>query len=137
MRVASAIDGDLEGLTHLSHAPVTQPADAIYQYADRDALHGIEIRDAALRNRVFSRLEQDLAGKPSNRCGAGGDESASQPRDGGVSREHDDGPPVEFRQLAPPDLAASRRHERAAASRNDARSPHSSALLSGISSYAE
>ena len=70
--------------------------------------------------------------------GAGRDQRPAQPRDGRVARQDHDRATPDLGRLAPPHLTASRcAHERAAASRNEARSPQSSGASRGWSSYAE
>src|SRR5205823_126671 len=83
-------------------------------------------------------LEQHFARDAADGGRAGPYQRATKPRDRSVPRQHDDRPASDLGKLTPPDLTSGRqrRQEAPAASRNDARSPHSSAASSGYRSYA-
>jgi hypothetical protein len=131
-----AIDGDRQGAADLPHPDVGEPSESLYEDGDRDALDRVEVDRAALRDRIVRGFQDDLAGERPDGRRARRDECATKARDCDVSGQHDDGAAASHRELAPPQLAASRRRaqEAAAASRNDARSPHVSGSSSGCSS---
>ena len=133
---ASAVDGDLESTADLAHAGIGQPSESRDEHGDPDALDGVEVDCCSARDRVVAGLEDDFAGKRSNRCRARCDKCSSKSRDRRVARQDDDGAPADLGKLAPPQLSPRRQraHEAAAACRNEARSPHSSGSSSGSSS---
>ncbi len=137
---AVAVHGYVEGDADLTHPFIAEPAETLNEGRDRDALYRVEVYRRPPRNWIVTRLHHDLAGKTPDRRRAGRDERSPQPRNGRVTRQHDDRPPTDLRQLAPPHLSARRKsaraHDSAAASRNDARSPQASGSVSGCSSYA-
>jgi hypothetical protein len=83
---------------------------------------------AISRASQISRMQNDFAGEPSDRCGARRDEGTSKSRDRRVTREDYNRATANLNQLAPPDLTTRRQraHDAPAARRHDARSPHSS-----------
>jgi hypothetical protein len=125
---ALAVHCDGERAADLLHAIVSEAAEALYEDTGRNALDGVEVHRARARDRVGARFQQDLGGELADRRRARSDQRTSKPRDRGVTREHDYGPPANVGQLAPPHLAPRWEvgHEAPAASRNAARSPHSS-----------
>jgi hypothetical protein len=132
-RVASAADlaagdGDFEGGADRTHPIIAEPAEAFDKRSERDALDRIEVDDRCPRNRILAWFEQHLAGDPADRGRTRSDQCAPQPRNRGISREHDDGPTSDLGKLAPPHLASGRDrgHDAPAAPRNEAKSPHSS-----------
>ena len=134
-RVSTAIDGDAQSVADLPHLAVRQATDPVDQHPDRDALDRVEIRDARSWDRILAGLERHLTRKPTNGRRTRRNERPSETRDGCVTRQYDDGAATYLGELTPPHLAARRRtHDAAAASRKDARSPHSSSVSSGVSS---
>lgn len=135
---APTIDGNVQGLADLFHAVVTQSTEPFDENANADALDRVQVDGRRTGHRIVPRDEYDLAWQTANRCGARSDQRSAQSRDRRVAGQHDDWPSTDIRQLAPPDLSPRRNpgHEAAAASRKDARSPHSSGSASGCSSYA-
>jgi hypothetical protein len=129
---------DFERQAHLSHPIVTEPAQPLDQHGDRDALDGVHIDSRPLRDRVVTWFENDLAGQSTHRRCTWGDEHSTKPGYSGVPRQHNHWTATDLRWLTPPDLTpgGKGRHDAAAASRKDARSPHASGSLSGCSSYA-
>ena len=133
---SAAVDRDLERRADLAHPTIAQRPDPIHQHCDGDALDGVQVRRTTTRNRVIARLEDHLAGEPPDRGRAGGDERPTKPGDGGVAREDDDRSAPDLGQLAPPGFSPPRDvHDDAAASRNEARSPHSSRPSMGWAAY--
>jgi len=135
---AAAIDGDGQCRAHPAHALVAEAAEAVHQGGHGDTLDRVEVHNGSSWDRVLVYFEHDLAGQSANRGRAWGHQGPSQSRDGRVPREDDDGAPPDLRQFAPPHLTTCRErgHDRDAASRNEARSPHSSGSSTGWSSYA-
>jgi hypothetical protein len=84
-RTESAVDSNLEGVTHLAHPLVAQSTETLDQDADRDAFHRVEVGYARPRNRVLAGFEPNLARETSDRRRARGHERAPEPRDGGVT----------------------------------------------------
>lgn len=123
-----AVDGDRERPADFLHAVIGEPAEALYEDAGRDAFDGVEVHCAVAWDWVVAWFQWDFAGEFAERRRAWCDECSSKPRDRGVPRQDDDGPPADIWKLAPPHLASRWQvdHEAPAASRNDARSPQSS-----------
>jgi hypothetical protein len=121
-----------------AHPRVAQSPETIDKDRERDALDGVKIDPCSSWNRVVTRFEHDLTGQASDCRGAGSYKCASEPRDRDVTRQDHDRAPTDVRGLAPPNFTTHRyrTHDAAAASRNDARSPHSSGSSNGCSSYA-
>jgi len=134
--LAVTVHGDVERLTDGSHPLVSQPSQPLDKHRDRNALDRVEVDSRSQRDRVAVRLDDDLARETSNRRRTRRDERASQPWDCRIAREHDDWPPADVWQLTPPELSSrwdgARGHDAAAASRNDARSPHASGFSGGV-----
>lgn len=131
-----AVDGDGECRADLPHSSIGESTEPLHQRRDGDALHRIEAHDTAPRDRVLSGFEAYFADQAADRRGAGSDERSAVSRDHRVAGKNHHGATADVCYFAPPDFTASRlrRHERAAASRNDARSPHASGSSSGCSS---
>lgn len=77
----SAVDSNLEGVTHLSHPLVAQSTEALDQDPDGDAFHGVEVGHASPRDGVLAGLEANLTCKSSDRRRARSHKGASKPRD--------------------------------------------------------
>lgn len=133
------VDGDFERLTNLSHPIVAQSTESFDEYAHRDALNGVEIHGASSWDRIVAGFQLHFTRQVAECGGARSDQRSPKPGNRNVTREHDDRSATDVGKLAPPHLAARgiSRHEAAARSRNDAKSPHSSVSLSGCSSNAE
>lgn len=133
---SAAIDGHFKSSAYLTHPLVGQAAEPLDQETHRHALDGVQVDGAAARYWVVVRLEHHFAGQPSDRGRTRPDQRPSQPRDRGVARQNRYGATPDVGQLAPPHLAPpwELAHDAAAASRNDARSPHASVSSSGCSS---
>ncbi len=131
-----AVDGNLESGKELTHSPVAQASEAFDEKADRDAFDRVEVDGRPPRDRVFAGFKHHFAGQTPDGRRARRDERPSQPRDSGVTRQHDHRAPPDPWGLAPPDLAPGREraHEPAAASPKEAKSPHSSASSRGCAS---
>lgn len=134
-----AVDCGVESCTDLAHALIAQAAQPLGECPDRDALDRIEVHSGRPGDWILRWLEDHLAGQPADGGGAWGDYGSPQPRNGNVSRHDDDRTAGNLRQVTPPDLTASGQvlHDNPAASRNEARSPHSSDSSIGLVSYAE
>lgn len=134
--LAAAIDRYLERGTDLAHAPIGQAAEPLDQDSYSHALDGVQVDGATPGYRVLVGLQHDLAGQTTDRGRTRSDQCPSQAWDRGVARKNYHGTPADVGQLAPPHLTPQREvaHEAAAASRNDARSPHSSVSSRGCSS---
>ncbi len=74
----SAVERGLESTADLMHARVCQSTESRDEQRDRDAFHGVQVNGGAARDRVVAWLEDDFAGKPSNRRCAGRDECSPQ-----------------------------------------------------------
>lgn len=137
-RSARAIDRDGQGVAHLAHTSVAQPAEPVDQDGKRDAFDRVEVDRRTARYGVVSGLKHHFADEPTNVRRARRDQCAPVPRDRRITREHDDRTAADLGHLAPPNLAPRGQcgHVAAAARRNEARSPHSSGSSSGCSSYA-
>ena len=135
---ATTVHCDLESLADLTHPLVAEPAQSFDKDSDRDALDRVEIYSGQPWNGIVAGFENDLAGKAANSRRARGHQRASKSRDCSVAREDHNRAATDVRQLTPPDLPSGRKRgqEAAAASRNDAKSPHTSGSSSGCSSYA-
>jgi hypothetical protein len=120
----------------LAHAGIGQAAKPFDDHTGRHALDRVEVDSRVPGDRVVAGFEDDLALERPDGCRAWRDEDPPKPRDHRVTRENDDGPPADLRQLATPHLAPGWEgvHDAAAAWRNDARSPQSSGSSSGCSS---
>ena len=131
-----AVDRHLEGGANGAHAVVGKSAEPADQDRKRDAFDRVQVHRRTARDRVGIGFEDDFADEPTDRRRARCDQCAPMPRDHGVARQHNDRTPTDLGHLAPPDLPARRQrgHEAPAASRHDARSPHSSGSSSGCSS---
>src|SRR5690625_5900137 len=64
---ASAVHGDRQSGADLPHAPIGEPAESFHEHGHGDGLDRVEVHGGALRDRVCSRCESDLAGEPSDR----------------------------------------------------------------------
>lgn len=128
-----AVDRDCKGRADVPHPGFGQPANAVNENCDRDALDRVQVDRRTLRDWIGTGFEDDLAGKPANSCRARRNKRASKTRDRCIPRQHDDGAPTDLSYFAPPDFPAGRGcdHEAATARRNDARSPHSSGSSEG------
>ena len=134
-RMSVAVDSDLERIAHLAHLAVSQASESFDENSDRHALDRVEIGNARSRYGILAGLEGDFTGELADRRCARSNERSAKARDRRVSRQHDDRATTDLGKLAPPHLAPLRRtHDAAAASRNDARLPHSSSVSSGVSS---
>ena len=133
-----AVHGNVERCADFTHAIVAEPSETLDKDAERHALDRVEVDRGPARNWIATLLQYDLAGQAADRGRTRCDQRASQPWNGCVTREHDDWPPADIRQLAPPHLSACGQRAHAqdaeAASRNDARSPHASASSGGCAS---
>lgn len=129
-------DRNCQSGAHGPHADVSQSAKAVHKHRDRHTFDRVQIDRRAPWHRVIARLENDLAGKTSDRRRAGSDQYTSKPRYRGVAGQDDDRPPTDLGELAPPHFSSHRQraHDAAAARRNDARSPHSSGSSIGCCS---
>lgn len=123
-----AVDGDRERTADFLHAVIGEPAEALYEDAGRHTFDGVEIHCTVAWDWVVAGFQWDFAGEFADRRRTRCDECSSKPRDRGITRQDDDGPPSKIGKFAPPHLASrwQVRHEASAASRNDARSPQSS-----------
>lgn len=134
-----AVHGNVERCADLTHPVVAEPSETLHEGRERDTLDRVEVYRGPPRDWIITRLHDNLAGETPNVGRTGSDQGASQPRNGRVTREHDNWPPADIRQLAPPHLSPcgkrAHTHDAAAASRNDARSPQASVSSSGCSSY--
>lgn len=132
------VDGDRKCVADRPHPFVAQAPEAVGEDADRHALDRVEVDVAESWNRIGVGLENHLAGQSPDGGGARGDQGSAESGYRSISTQHDDGSAADARQFTPPELATPRlvAHEAAAASRNDARSPHSSTSSTGCSSYA-
>ena len=130
------VDRDREGAANVAQTSIGQAAQPLDKNAGRNALDRVEVDSRTPGDRVVARLENDLARERPDGCRARRDEHSPESRNRRVAREDHDGAPADLRELAPPDLTPSGEgvHDAAAASRNDARSPHSSGSSSGCSS---
>ena len=130
----TAADGDVESCTDLAHPLIAQAAQSLGECPDRDALDRIEVHGGGSGNWILGWIEGDLAGQSPDGGGAGGDYSPLQPWNGDVSRHDDYRSAGNLLQFTPPDLTASGQilHDEPAASRNEARSPHSSGSSIGL-----
>lgn len=135
-RSALAVHCDRQSGTNLFHSQVAQAAEPLHENAGRHALDGVQVDGGSARHRIFAGIQHDFARQVANGRGARSDQRAPKSWDGCVSGEDHDGSPADVRELTPPEFATRRNrcHDAAAASRNDARSPHSSASSSGWSS---
>jgi hypothetical protein len=133
-----AVDRDGEGSADLSHASVGQPSEALDEDRNGDTLDRVQVDRAASGYRILARLETDFADEAADRGRAWRDKCTPVSRDHRIAGEDDDRAAADPSHLTPPDLGArwQRVHDRPAASRNDAKSPHSSGSSRGCSSYA-
>ena len=133
-----AVDRHLKGGAYLPHPLAAQSAESLDQHCDRDALDRVEIDSRKPGDRVRARFEEDLARKVPDIGCAGGDQGAAQSGDGSVPGQDKYRTSANVREFAPPEFPSTScvGHVAAAAERNDSRSPHSSGLLIGCSSYA-
>ena len=136
IRSGTAVDGHLQGCAELAHASVGEAPESVDENTHRNALHGVEIDGRRPGHGIFAGLQEYLAWQSPDRRGAGCHDGTSQSGDGSVAREDHDRPATDARQFAPPNLSTGGNgiHEAEAASRNEARSPHSSGSSSGCSS---
>src|SRR5271156_2862578 len=120
------VDGYFERSTNLTHPLVAETPEAFHENGSRGTFDRVKVDRGPPRNRIITGFEHHLARQPADRRGTWGDQSAAEPWNRGVTRQHHDGTSTNLRKLAPPHLASSgnRHHEAAAASRNEARSPH-------------
>src|SRR3990172_9868319 len=134
--LGGAVDRYRQCQTDLAHSHITEPTEPLSECTSRDAFNRIQIHSRSLWNRVVSHLEHNLARETPNRGSARSNQSSSQPWDHSVTGHENDGATGDLGQLAPPDLSPRGQacHDDAAASRNEARSPHSSPSSSGCSS---
>ena len=134
--LGQAVDSDSQRRTDLAHPVVAQATETLRQGSNRDALDRIEIDGRAAWDRILTRLEHHLARNPPDIGGARCDQCASKPRDCDVACYNNDRAARNLREFTPPDLSSHRKvvHDDAAASRNEARSPHSSDSSIGCSS---
>ncbi len=125
---SGAVCGNFERTADLPHARSTQRADSIDEQCDRNGFNGVEVHHASAIDRVIARFQDNFARQASDGCRAGRNQRAPHPWNRGIARQHDDRSSTDLGRFAPPQLASLRqvRHFAAAASRNDARSPHSS-----------
>lgn len=135
---ARTVDRNADRGTNLSHAVAAQRSKAIDEHTGRHALDRVQVDGATAGDRVLARFEDDLARYPADRGRAGSHEGPSEPRDRHVPGEHEYRSAPDVGKLTPPKLPSPGRacHERPAASRNEARSPHSSGPSIGWVSYA-
>lgn len=133
---ALAVHGDRQSGADLLHAKVAQASESLDEHRNRDALDRVKIDCRSTRHGIAAGLEHDLARQPSDRRRARPNERPPKPRNGCISGQDDDRSLVDARELAPPHLATfgRRGHDAAAASRNEARSPHSSGSSRGWAS---
>ncbi len=112
----------------VAHSVVTQTAEPFDQCCECDALDGVEVDRASSRDRIVTRFEQNFTGQPAHGGRARCDQASAQPGNRGVARQHHYRTSADLFEFTPPEFAAARfvGHDAAAASRNDARSPHSS-----------
>ena len=134
MARSSTVGRHLKRRADLSHPRVAEATKPLDEQPDRDRFDGVEVDRASTLNRVLHRLEHDLAGEPSDGRRARRHQCPTKPMNRSVSRQHDNGSAADTRRLAPPQLATTRKiGHRPAASRKDARSPHSSGSSRGCS----
>ena len=86
------IDGNRECVADRAHPFIAQAAESIHENSDGHALDRVEVDGADAWNRVDAGLEQHLAGQSSDGRGARGDQRPTQPRNGDIPTQHDDGP---------------------------------------------
>ena len=108
VRMSVAIDGDGKSRADLPHPLSTEPAKALHEHRDGNALDGIEIHGRTQRNGIIFRFEHHFAGQPADCRGTRRHQRTAQPRYCDISREHHHRAPTESGKLAPPDLAPSR-----------------------------
>lgn len=132
---SSAVGGHVERPADLSHPRTAERADSFDEHSNRDRLHRVQVHRGATVDRIVVGFEDDLTWQTSDVRGARRNERTTQPRDGGVTREHNHRSATDLWWFTPPEFATLRRwvHVDAAASRNDARSPHSSSASIGWS----
>jgi len=92
-----AVDGNLERTADLAHPGIAQASHPFDEDRYRDALDRIEIDARSPWDRVFVRVEDDLAGESANRRRARCDERSAQPRNGRISRKDHDGAATDVR----------------------------------------
>jgi hypothetical protein len=133
-----AVDGHFECPAYGAHPVAAQCAEPIHEDRDRHALDRVQVDRTSPGDGIVTGLQDDLARESADRRRARRDDRSAQSGNGYVPRQHHNGTAPDVGKLGPPQLATpgGRRHEAAAASRNDARSPHSSGSSMGCSSYA-
>ncbi len=131
-----AIHCDLEGSAHFAHPCLAEPPEAFDDYGDRDALNGVEIDRASSWDWIVLWLQYDLAEQIADRRRARSNEGSAKPWNGSITRQDDNWSTTDVWKLAPPHFPSGwkGRHDAAAESRNEARSPHSSGSSSGCCS---
>jgi hypothetical protein len=136
VRLRNAIDGNRQCRANFSHSIVSQPAETFGERPHRNALYRVEIDERPKWDWIISGRKQNLTGQPSHRRRTRSNQRSSESGDRGVSGEHHHRATRYVRKLAPPHLPPHGQvlHDEAAASRNEARSPHSSDSSSGWSS---
>ena len=134
----SAVDSDLKGSADFAHAGIGETTKSLDKNTHGNAFNRVEIDRRRPRDGIVASLQEHLAGQAPNRRGAGRNDRAFQSWDRCITGQDDYRTATNVREFTPPDLTAggNRAHDAAAASRNDARSPHSSTSLSGCVSYA-
>lgn len=81
----SAVDGDSQGRADVAHLVVAEHTQPLDEHRHRDALDGVEVDGAQLRNWILARIEDHFAPQPADVRRARRNESAAQPQDGDVT----------------------------------------------------
>ncbi len=132
---SAAVDSYGERLANLVHPKVAEATYPVDQNSYRNAFDRVEVHGSSTSHRIITGFQDDFAGEPAKRRCAWSNQHAPQSGNCRVSGEYDHGPTAYICRFTPPQLAAQRKpHVAAAATRNEARSPHSSGSSSGCSS---
>ena len=125
---ADTVNGDVERCADLAHPLIAVASQSLRECSDRDTLCRVEIHRRGSGDRVRRGLEEDFARYPADGGRTRGNDRSSQSWNGDIPGQHHDRSAGNIGQLAPPDLTPCGQgaHDNPAASRNEARSPHSS-----------
>ena len=120
-------------MADLTDAIVAETAEALRERADGHTLDRVQIHGRHQRYRIETWLEHDFAREITDRGRTRCDHRPTKSGDRDITRQDDDRTRRQLRQITPPDFSAAGKigHEEAAASRNDAKSPHASSSSSG------
>ena len=130
------IDRHTKGNADLAHPRVAKSTNSLHKHRDRHTFDRIKVDNAASADRIVAGVQHYFTRKATNSGSARRNEGSSKPRDGGVTREDNDGTTRNLGQFAPPDFCASGRpiHDAPAALRNAPRLPQSSSSSIGVAS---